>query len=696
MPLGEISSGHFPGNPREETMKRAAFRVSMVFVTAAMVLLALTGLSLAKSLYVIADIGSNPTPIRAYNINPDGTLTFQAQYSVPGLAGGAVGLAVDTASDTLFVTYEGSNTINLVDAKTMTGIGSTTAPGAYDLAGIVVDEAKNLIYAVDRNAGGSYYPNRYLYVYKWDRATKTLTLDQQVTLAAVGGMGAFGIALDKVRGLLYVGNYNYGSTVTGNGIMAITDAYAIPYYSTSDWDQAGILTLAGPAIGIAVDGLREFLYSGAGWAGYSFLDYCNLQTYATGGVDIGYGSGAMGIGVDEETGLIYITTGYAGDELRVYRYNTGATAPTLELVQNLGPIGGAPTGLAIGAGYNPLNLEKSANASQVLAGSLLTYTLSFDNLNNPNRVRNVVLTDHLPPEAVFVSASGNGVYNSAAHTVAWNIGNMAAGAASRTRRVVVRVSPSTPGGTIIRNSATISSSDTPPTTKSLETLVRRPQIFSLAFPIEGYTPFNAPCIAVLDHSVFETEPIQWYVLDDKVKAFNNELGEKIFGSKQMEGLWQGYMNSTGSDFLLDVLNYTENPYLFYDGHPGYDYAVPSGTNILATMTGRLFIAKTDPVNGGGWKGYKTFYIRRYVATSTGPVAYYTYYLYVNPTQSILNEINQNGFAVVQKGQVVGTSNNYWVHVDFRRGGKGHAHIFDPYQEGLWQGPSTTTTTAGKK
>ena len=32
----------------------------------------------------------------------------------------------------------------------MTGIGSTTAPGASNLAGIVMDEAKKLLYIVDR------------------------------------------------------------------------------------------------------------------------------------------------------------------------------------------------------------------------------------------------------------------------------------------------------------------------------------------------------------------------------------------------------------------------------------------------------------------------------------------------------------------------------------------------------------------
>ena len=74
-----------------------AFRLAGVIILAAAMLCVMNGLALAKSLYAIAGINASPTPIRAYNINPDGTLTFQAEYGVPYYAGGAVGLAVDTA-----------------------------------------------------------------------------------------------------------------------------------------------------------------------------------------------------------------------------------------------------------------------------------------------------------------------------------------------------------------------------------------------------------------------------------------------------------------------------------------------------------------------------------------------------------------------------------------------------------------------
>ena len=63
-----------------------AFRLAGVIILAAAMLCVMNGLALAKSLYAIAGINASPTPIRAYNINPDGTLTFQAEYGVPRYA----------------------------------------------------------------------------------------------------------------------------------------------------------------------------------------------------------------------------------------------------------------------------------------------------------------------------------------------------------------------------------------------------------------------------------------------------------------------------------------------------------------------------------------------------------------------------------------------------------------------------------
>ena len=52
------------------------------------------GLAQAKSLYVIADIDGNPTPIQTYDIQgPPTYLVYQAKQGVPNWASGAVGLA---------------------------------------------------------------------------------------------------------------------------------------------------------------------------------------------------------------------------------------------------------------------------------------------------------------------------------------------------------------------------------------------------------------------------------------------------------------------------------------------------------------------------------------------------------------------------------------------------------------------------
>ena len=87
----------------------------------------------AKSLYLIGDVNTPTTGIHAYNLLP-GTpyIQWQTFTSIPNYALGAVGLSIDTDSATLFVTYETSNLIQLLDATTMQPLGSTTAPGASD------------------------------------------------------------------------------------------------------------------------------------------------------------------------------------------------------------------------------------------------------------------------------------------------------------------------------------------------------------------------------------------------------------------------------------------------------------------------------------------------------------------------------------------------------------------------------------
>ena len=100
-----------------------------------------------KPLYVISDHGAGA--FDAYEIHPDGTVTYQATYTLT-YATDPSGIAIDEDTATLFVASEFSGDLELVDAITMTSIGCVTAPAATNLAGLAVDNATNTVYTVDR------------------------------------------------------------------------------------------------------------------------------------------------------------------------------------------------------------------------------------------------------------------------------------------------------------------------------------------------------------------------------------------------------------------------------------------------------------------------------------------------------------------------------------------------------------------
>ena len=402
--------------------------LAAVFFTFIMV-----SMATAKSVYVIANINATPTPIQAYDIQGN-QIVFQASYGVPYFGWGAVGLAIDTDSKTLFVTYEQSNVIQLLDATTMADLGTTTAPGASNLAGIVVDQELQKVYTVDRHTDN-------FYVYDWDASTRTLILDAQYDLPGVGG--AFGLALDETNDILYVSN----------------NSPVIYSYSTSDFiTLAGTITVSGNAIGIAVDPLHGFLYSGAGWSGNYNLSQYNLSTNLENTIYLGSGIGVMGVSVDLATGYVYCSTGYAADDFRVYDMS-------LSLTDQTGYIGN-PTGVVVpGAevSFNPLNLTKDdgiASGECAHPGGNINYTISYDNTLNTYDVTDVTITDNLPPELIHVSG---GTYDSGTHTVSWYIGTLTAGSSGGSETLVAKVASATLPGQIT-NVCRIISNETGPTT----------------------------------------------------------------------------------------------------------------------------------------------------------------------------------------------------------------------------------------
>jgi len=200
----------------------------------------------AKSVYVIIDRSST---VRAYGVTGDQIEEQKTAENLPDNGDSAVGLALDPDSETLFVTYEGSNIIEMVNAKTMIYEENPEAvPGATSLAGMAFDQTKQKLYVVGRQSNK-------LYVYVWDGTTKTLTLEGGTykTLADLPSPYAYGIALDEINDRLYVTN----STIT------------VHYYDANDpnWAHMGNINIVVDynergAVGIDIDSTNHYMYTG--------------------------------------------------------------------------------------------------------------------------------------------------------------------------------------------------------------------------------------------------------------------------------------------------------------------------------------------------------------------------------------------------------------------------------------------------
>ncbi len=101
-----------------------------------------------------------------------------------------------------------------------------------------------------------------------------------------------------------------------------------------------------------------------------------------------------------------------------------------------------------------VSIVKDDHRGVVQVGDELTYDVTISNSSTRTNATGVVITDTLPAELDFVSATDGGVYDAAAHTVTWNIGTLAA-SASRTVQVVATVKASVSSGVKIVNGAKV-------------------------------------------------------------------------------------------------------------------------------------------------------------------------------------------------------------------------------------------------
>ena len=160
--------------------------VVLVVAIACCLLACMAGSAMARSVYLAAE--HHQGLFDAWNVNPDGTVVKQATYTLM-YATDPAGVAIDDdpVSPTLFITSEFSGGVELVDPLTLTYFGVSSGP--WNLAGIDVDDANDIVYTVRRNSDD-------LYIFGWDPVGQSLT--QLATVNLENCSGAFGLALDEV------------------------------------------------------------------------------------------------------------------------------------------------------------------------------------------------------------------------------------------------------------------------------------------------------------------------------------------------------------------------------------------------------------------------------------------------------------------------------------------------------------------
>ena len=343
----------------------------------------------AKSVYAITDHSSGTIKEYPINGNQLGNSYAQAAFN----HGEVINIAANSKTNILFVTYEEGG-IACVDFRLMT---EKCFVGTPPIAGIVVDEAKQLLYAVERETN-------HLYVSRWDGSS--LVLLNTVTLADLGGQGAFGIALDTETQRLYVTN----NTNTVN------------YYDANDpcWAHLGSRNVGVQAMDIDVDPNKCLYIGGYQESGASpnYLVKHNLQSDVNTNTQQDMGTTVIGIAVDPNSGLVYVTT--TSRQIQVYDCSGSPFIQTYSV--NTGGYS-YPTGICISSVNNWLSLIKTDDINDddcVLPGREINYTITYD-FNGPSDY-NVILIDNLTIEVDYNSSTPAANYNPAARTVTWNIG----------------------------------------------------------------------------------------------------------------------------------------------------------------------------------------------------------------------------------------------------------------------------------
>jgi uncharacterized repeat protein (TIGR01451 family)/gliding motility-associated-like protein len=183
------------------------------------------------------------------------------------------------------------------------------------------------------------------------------------------------------------------------------------------------------------------------------------------------------------------------------------------------------------AAYADLSVVKVSHQQSVIANELLSYTITVTNLGIATAY-GVEITDQLPAEVHFISASGGGLYNTATHTIVWTLTSLGVGE-TVTFNVVVHVDRKTIGGTVIVNTAVVmSETDDLNLENNISTAETMIESLLLPFIPEGFSP-NGDNV----NDVFVITGLERY--PNHKLMIMNRWGNKVFEASPYMNNWDG-------------------------------------------------------------------------------------------------------------------------------------------------------------
>ena len=308
----------------------------------------------------------------------------------------------------------------------------------------------------------------------------TITVGHQPFAVAMSPSGAFAYVTNRADGTLSVidvgtntvvttvpaGNTPEGVTVGSGEIFVTNDtdntATVLREVDYSPVTGSPIAVGASP-LGVAVspDGQTAVVSNDADGT-VSLLSASTLATLATPTV----GTNPAGIGILPDSSAAVIANN-TNNSLSVVSLPGGG-------VLNI-PIVGAPVGVAITPEPN-YSLKKLASQDPIIAGSTVTYSLTYTNIGSGNAA-SVTIDDPVPANLTFLSATGGGVLSGT--DVVWTIAAIPAGGSGSVQATYTVASP-LPDLTKVDNTATISDVDGHTASAFKRVLVKSRPRYSLA------------------------------------------------------------------------------------------------------------------------------------------------------------------------------------------------------------------------